>query len=83
MVVLFFLFHGLHFTTTLRVLKPVLCFHMASFYYGAKGERDVDPACRCHQSNIMPDGIFSVNIGQCVTCLFDFYFVLFYVCVKE
>ena len=22
---------------------------------------------RCHQSNIMSDGIFSVNIAQCVT----------------
>ena len=35
---------------------------------GAKGVRDVDPTCRCHQSNIMPDSIFSVNIAQCVTC---------------
>ena len=60
--------HGLHFATTLRVLKPVLCFHMTSFNYGAKGVRDVDPTCRCHQSNIMPDSIFSVNIAQCVTC---------------
>ena len=49
------------------VLKPVLCFHMTSFNYGAKGVRDVDPTCRCHQSNIMPDSIFSVNIAQCVT----------------
>ena len=63
----YFLFHGLHFATTLRVLKPVLCFHMTSFNYGAKGVRDVDPTGRCHQSNIMPDSIFSVNIAQCVT----------------
>ena len=41
---------------------------MTSFNYGAKGVRDVDPTCRCHQSNIMPDSIFSVNIAQCVTC---------------
>ena len=77
LIVLFFLFHGLHFVTTLRVLKPVLCFHMTSFNYGAKGARDVDPACGCHQSNIMPDSIFSLNIAQCVTCLFVFCFVLF------
>ena len=63
----YFLFIGLHFATTLRVLKPVLCFHMTSFNYGAKGVRDVDPTCRCHQSNIMSDSIFSVNIAQCVT----------------
>ena len=48
-------------------LKPVLCFHMTSFNYGAKGVRDVEPTCRCHQSNIMPGSIFSVNITQCVT----------------
>ena len=56
-----------HFAITLRVLKPVLCFQMTSNNYGAKGLRDVDPACRCHQSNIMFDSIFSVNIAQCVT----------------
>ena len=81
MIVLYFLFHGLHFATTLRVLKPVLCFHMASVN-GAKGVRDVDPARRCHQSNIIPNSIFSVNIVECVTCLFVFCFVLFYVCIK-
>ena len=59
---------------------PVLCFHMISFSYGAKEVRDVDPACRCHQSNSMPDSIFSVNIAQCVTS--GFFFFLFYVCVK-
>ena len=62
------------------MLKSVLCFHMA-FIYGTKGEgvRDVDPACRCHQSNVMPDSIFSVNIVQWVTCSF---FVLFcFMCV--
>ena len=64
----YFLFHGLHFANTLRVLTAVLCFHMTSFDYGAKGVRDVDPTCRCHQINIMPDNIFSVNIAQCVTC---------------
>ena len=40
---------------------------MTSFNYGAKGVREVDPACRCHQSNVMPD---SFNIVQSVTCLF-------------
>ena len=54
---------------------------MTPFNYGAKGVRDVDPACRCHQSNIKPDSIFSVSITQCVTCLFVF-FVLFYVYIK-
>ena len=77
-----FLFHRSHFATTLSVLKPVLWFHMTSFNYGAKGVKDVDPACRCHQSNIMPDSIFSVSIAQCVTCLFVNCFVLFYVCIK-
>ena len=38
------------------------------WHHCAKGVRDVDPTCRCHQSNIMPDSIFSVNIAQCVTC---------------
>ena len=64
------------------MLKPVLSFHMASFNYGAKWVRDVDSACRCHQSNIMPDSIFSVNIAQCVACLLVFCFILFDVCVK-
>ena len=63
-----FPFYRLHFATSLRVLKPVLCFHMASFNYGAKRVRDVDPSCKCHQSNIMPDSIFSVKISQYVTC---------------
>ena len=61
---------------------PVLCFHMISFNYGARVLRDVDPACRCNQSNIMLDSIFSVNIAQCVTFLFFFCFVLVYVCIK-
>ena len=62
------------------MLRPVLCFHMTSFNYGAKGVRDVDAACRCHQSNIMPDGIFSVNIARCMICLLVF--VLFcFMCV--
>ena len=68
LIVLYFLFHGLHFVTTLRVLKLVLSFHVTSFHYGAKGVRDIDGTCRCHQSNIMPDIIFSVNITQCITC---------------
>ena len=68
LIVWYLPFHWLHFATTLRVLKPMLCFHMTSFNYGAKGVRDVDPTCRCHQNNIMPDSIFSVNIAQCVTC---------------
>ena len=82
LIVLYFLFHGLHFATTLKVLKPVLYFHMASFNYGAKEVRDVDRVCACHQSNIMPDSIFSVNIARCVICLFVFCFVLFYVRIK-
>ena len=82
LIVLYFLFYGLHFATTLKVLKPVLCFHMTPFNYGAKGVRAVDPACRCHQSNIMPDSIFNVNIAQCVTYLLVFCFVFFYVCIK-
>ena len=79
LIVLHFLFHGLLFSTILRVLKPVLCFHMASFHYSTKGVWDVDSACRCHQSNIKPDSIFSINIAQWVTCcLFvSLYFVLF------
>ena len=67
------------------MLKPVLCFHMIpliSFNYGAKGVRDVDTVCRFHQSSIIPDSIFSVNIAQCETCLFVFYFVSFYLFVE-
>ena len=82
LIVLYFLFHGLHFATTFRVLKPGLCFHTTPFNYGAKWVRDVYPACRCHQSNIMPDSIFIVNIAQYVTCLFVFRFILFYVYMK-
>ena len=41
---------------------------MATFNYGTKGVRDEDTTCKCYQSNIMPDSIFSVNIAQCVTC---------------
>ena len=80
MTVLYFLFHGLQFVITLRVLKPVLCFHMTSFNYGAKGVRDVDPAC--HRSNITHDSTFSVSIAQFVACLFVFCFVLLYVYIK-
>ena len=58
------------------MLTSVLCFHMTSFNYGAKGVRDVDHACKCHQSNIIPDSIFSVNIARCVTCLLAFFFGL-------
>ena len=64
LIVWYFLFHGLHSETTFRELRSVLCFHMTSFDYGAKRARDVDPTCICHQSNIMPDSIFSVNIAQ-------------------
>ena len=39
LIVWYFPCHGLHFATTLRVLKSVLCFHMTSFNYGAKGLR--------------------------------------------
>ena len=76
-MVLDFIFHGLHFATTLTVLKPLLCFHMISLNYGAKGVRVADPACGCHQSNVIPDSIFSVYIAQCVTCLFIFSFFYF------
>ena len=58
----------------------VLCFHMKSFNYGAKGVRDLDPDCRCHQSNIMLNSIFSVKIAQCVNCLFAF-FLFCFMCV--
>ena len=60
-------FRGLHIVTTLRMLKLVLCFHMTSFNYGAKGVKVVDPNFRCHQSNIISDNIFSVNIALCIT----------------
>ena len=68
LIVLYFLLHGLHFVITLRVLKLVSSFHMTLFHYGAKGVKDIDRTGRCHQSNIMPDNIFSVNITQCITC---------------
>ena len=34
LIVWYFPCHGLHFATTLRVLKSVLCFHMTSFNHG-------------------------------------------------
>ena len=64
------------------VLKHVSCFDMTQFNYGAKRVRDVDPACRYHQNNIMPHSIFNVNIAQCVTYLCVFRFVLFYAYIK-
>ena len=67
-IVLCFVFHGLHFSTSLMMLKPVLCFHMTSLNYGSKGVRDVNATCICHKSNIMPDSILIINIAQCVTC---------------
>ena len=78
LIILYFLFHGLHFATTLRVLNPVLCFHVILFNYRAKEVRHVDPACKCHQSNIVPDSIFSVNIAQLVTNRVCLFFVLLY-----
>ena len=38
-----FHFHGLHLVTTLKILKPVICFHIQrSFNYGSKTARDKD-----------------------------------------
>ena len=65
---LYFRFHQFNFPTILKVLKLVLCFSYDIINYGAKGVRDADRACRCNQSNIMPDSIFSVNIAQCAIC---------------
>ena len=61
--------------TTLRVLKPVLYFHMASFNYGANRVNGVDTSCRCGEINITPDLIFSINITQCIItgCAFSEY----------
>ena len=67
MIVLSIVFHGLYFVNNLGVLKPVLCIHMTSFNYSAKGERGVDLACWCHKSNIMLESIFIVHTGQCKT----------------
>ena len=68
-----FSFHELHFLTTLRMLKPVLYFHMASFNYGVNRVNGVDTSCRCDEINIIPDLIFSVNITQCIItgCVFS------------
>ena len=30
------------------IITLMLCFHIMSFNYGAKGLRDVDPTCWCH-----------------------------------
>ena len=70
-IILYFLFHGLHLATTLRVLNPVLCLHMTLFNQGAKaGVRDEDHTCRYHQSNIMRDSILSVIV--CIyVCVFS------------
>ena len=65
LIVLYFLLHLLNFV---RVLKLGLSFHMTLFHYGAKWVRNIERTCRCRQSYIMPDNIFSVNITQCITC---------------
>ena len=63
LILLYYFFHRLHFATTLRMLKPVLYFHMASIYYIAKRAKDIDTTSRCHQNNVMPDRFFSVTCG--------------------
>ena len=68
LIVFCFLLHGLNFVITLIVLEFELSFHMILFHYGIKGVRDIDRTCRCHQSIIMPDNVFSVNITQCINC---------------
>ena len=67
-------FYGLHFVTIFRVLKPVLCFHMTSFNYGAKRVRDIDLTCICHQSNIMPDisSVLKSHIWYIAHCCLHF-----------
>ena len=83
---IFLIFHGLHFATTLTVWSLCYVFIWLHLIMVQKGVRDVDSACRCHQSNIMPDSIFSVNIAQWVPCglICLFVFVLFcFMCVLQ
>ena len=80
LIVLHFLLCVLNFVITLKILKLVSSFHMTLFHYGAKGAMGIDCTCRCHQSNIMSDNIFSVNITQCIICGCCF-FVWMCVCV--
>ena len=58
------------------VVKPVLCFH-----YGANGVRNVDPTRRCHQSNIMPHTILSLNIAQSLVKMLVLVRFVFLLCV--
>ena len=58
----------LYFWIPLRMLKPLLSFHVKTFDYDAKNLRVVEPTCRCHKNNIMPHSIFNVKIEQSTTC---------------
>ena len=79
---MYFIFHGLHFMSILIILKAVGFFHVASFNYGAKWVRDVDPTCRCHQSNIMLNSIFRIKIAVFfITCGYLFCFLCFAFCI--
>ena len=84
LIVWYFPFHELRFETTLRVLKPVLCFHMTSFNYDAKRVMDVDPSCRPIRailcvivSSVLTSYRVYVTCGWvCCHCV-----VVFFVCV--
>ena len=69
-LVLILKFSKLSLAIAIMVLKPVSCYYMTSFNYGAKKARDVGLTCRCHLSNIMPDSIFYESMG------FFFFFFL-------
>ena len=57
------------------MLKPVLCFHMASFNYGAKGVRDVDPTCSVIRATVC-------NLWLSLLLLYSLFKKMFCVCVS-
>ena len=67
-------FSKLSLATVIMVLKPVSCYYMRSFNCGGKNARDVGLTCRCHLSNIMPDGILYDSMGWGITC---------FICLKD
>ena len=57
--------------TTITVFTPVSCYYKTSFNYSGKKAREAGLTCRCHVSNIMPDGIFYDSMGWKMTHFFS------------
>ena len=53
---------------TIKLMRPISCYHMTSFNYDDKKVNDVSLTCRCHLNNIMPDSIFHGKMRSGITC---------------